>query len=123
MDLATKQSPVNLSSRLFSDSSSLEGEEEDRSSSVLLSRSLREARKARSWALAFLKYFFFSASLRLVLGGVFALVLALAGVILVEGVLVLLGAVGDEVVGISTAIASFLRTTTTLAIQAVVVKS
>jgi hypothetical protein len=52
MDLAMKQSPVNLSSRLFSDSSSLEGEE-DRSSSVSLLRSLREARKARSWALAF----------------------------------------------------------------------
>jgi hypothetical protein len=61
-------------------------------------------------------------SLRLVLGGVLALVLVLARVILVEGVLVLLGTVGDEVVGISTAIASFLQTTTTPAIQAVVVK-
>jgi hypothetical protein len=37
-------------------------------------------------------------------------------------VLVLLGAVGDEVVGVSTAIASFLWTTITLAIQAVVMK-
>jgi hypothetical protein len=57
-----------------------------------------------------------------VLGGVLALVLTLAGVVLVEGVLVLLGAVGDEVVEISTAIASFLQTITTPAIQAVVVK-
>jgi hypothetical protein len=63
-------------------------------------------------------------SLRLVLaGGVPTLVLVLVGVILVGGVLVLLGAVGDKVVGISTAVASFLRTTTTLAIQAVVVKT
>jgi hypothetical protein len=61
-------------------------------------------------------------SLRLVLRGVLALVLALAGVVLVGGVLVLLGAVGNEVVGISTAVASFLRTTTTSAIQTVVVK-
>ena len=56
-------------------------------------------------------------SLRLVLaGGVLVLVHALAGVILVEGVLVLLGAVGNEVVGVSTAIAFFLWTTTTLVI-------
>jgi hypothetical protein len=61
-------------------------------------------------------------SLRLVLGGVLALVLALVGVVLVEGVLVLLRAVGDEVVRIYTAVASFLWTTTILAIQAVVVK-
>jgi hypothetical protein len=61
-------------------------------------------------------------SLRLVLRGVLALVLALARVVLVRGVLVLLGAVGDEVVGVSTAIASFLWTTITLAIQAVVMK-
>jgi hypothetical protein len=52
-----------------------------------------------------------------VLGGVLALILALAGV-----VLVLLMAVGDEVVGVSTAVASFLWTSTTPAIQAVVVK-
>ena len=55
-------------------------------------------------------------------GGVLALVLALARVILVGEVLVLLGVVGDEVVGVFIAIASFLRTTTALAIQAVVVK-
>jgi hypothetical protein len=61
-------------------------------------------------------------SLRLVLGGVLALVLALAGVVLIGGVLVLLGAVGDEVVRISTVVASLLRTTTTPAIQVVVVK-
>ena len=54
--------------------------------------------------------------------GVLALVLALAGVVLAREVLVLLGAVGDEVVGISTAIASLLRTTTALVIQTVVVK-
>ena len=61
-------------------------------------------------------------SLELVLvGGVLALVLALADVILVGGVLVLLGAVGDEVVGISTAKASLVLTTTP-SIQAVVVK-
>ena len=60
--------------------------------------------------------------LRLVLvEGVLALVLALADVILVGGVLVLLGAVGDEVVGISTAKASLVLTTTP-SIQAVVVK-
>jgi hypothetical protein len=53
-------------------------------------------------------------SLRLVLaGGVLALVLALAGVILVKGVLVLLGAVSDEVVRASIAIATLLQTTTT----------
>jgi hypothetical protein len=62
-------------------------------------------------------------SLRLVLaGGVPVLVLALARVILVGGVLVLLWAVGYKVVRISTAIASFLRTTTMLMIQEVVVK-
>jgi hypothetical protein len=69
-----------------------------------------------------LQHLLVESSLRLVLGGVLALVLALARVVLVEGVLVLLGAVGDEVVRISTAVASFLRTTTTSAIQAVVVK-
>ena len=63
------------------------------------------------------------ASLRLVLAkGVLALVLVPADVELAEGVLVLLGAVGDEVVGISIAIASLLRSTTVLALQAVVVK-
>ena len=61
-------------------------------------------------------------SLRLVLGGVLALVLALAGVVLVGGVLVLLGAVGDEVVGIFIAIATIFRTTTAPAVHAVVVK-
>jgi hypothetical protein len=45
-----------------------------------------------------------------VLGGVLVLVLMLAGVILVRGVLVLLGVVADEVVRVSTAIASFLWT-------------
>jgi hypothetical protein len=54
--------------------------------------------------------------------GVLALVLALVGVILVEGVLVLLRIVGDEVVEISTPIASILQIITTPAIQAVVVK-
>jgi hypothetical protein len=54
--------------------------------------------------------------------GVLALVLALAGVILVGGVLVLLRIVGDEVVEISTPIASILQIITTPAIQAVVVK-
>jgi hypothetical protein len=47
-------------------------------------------------------------SLSLVLRGVLVLVLVLARVILVKGVLVLLGVVGDEVVGVSTAITSFL---------------
>ena len=62
-------------------------------------------------------------SLRLMLaGGVLALVLALAGVILVGGVLVLLEAMGDKVVGVSIAIASFLWTTTVPTIQVVVVK-
>jgi hypothetical protein len=62
-------------------------------------------------------------SLLLVLaGGVLVLVLVLAGVVLAKGVLVLLGAVGDEVVGVSIAITSFLQTTA-LEIQAVVVKS
>ena len=54
--------------------------------------------------------------------GVLVLVLVPADVELAEGVLVLLGAVGNEVVGISTAIASLLRTTTALVIQTVVVK-
>jgi hypothetical protein len=45
----------------------------------------------------------------------------LAGVVLAGEALVLLGAVGDEVVGVSTVIASFLRTPTTLVVQAVVV--
>jgi hypothetical protein len=61
-------------------------------------------------------------SIRLVLGGVLALVLVLVGVILVGGVLVLLGAVDDEMVGVSTAIASFLWTPTTSPVPAVVVK-
>ena len=45
------------------------------------------------------------------------LILALAG-----EVLVLLGVVGDEVVGVSIAMATILWTTTTSAVQAVVVK-
>jgi hypothetical protein len=49
-------------------------------------------------------------------------VFALAGVVPIGGVLVLLGVVGDEVVVVCTAIASLLRTITTPAIQAVVVK-
>jgi hypothetical protein len=61
-------------------------------------------------------------SLRLVLGGVLALVLVLAGVILVGEVLVLLGAVDDEMVGVSTAVASFLWTPTTSPVPVVVVK-
>ena len=40
--------------------------------------------------------------------GVLMLVLVLTGVILVRGVLVLLGAVGDEVVRVSTAMATIL---------------
>jgi hypothetical protein len=60
-------------------------------------------------------------------GGVLALVLVLARVVfargaLVGGVLILPGAVGNEVVWVSIAIASILRTTTASAIQAVVVK-
>ena len=55
-------------------------------------------------------------------GGVLTLVLALAGVMLAREVLVLLGTVGDEVVGVSIAISSCLRTTTASVIQAVVVK-
>jgi hypothetical protein len=88
----------------------------------ILSRSLREARKAHCWAWAFFEVHLLDCLLvesfpRLVLtGGVLALVLALARVVLVEGVLVLLGAVGDGVVGVSIVIASFLRTTTALAI-------
>ena len=62
--------------------------------------------------------------LRLVLfGGVLALVLPHAGVVLAGGVLVFLGAVGDEVVGVSIAIATILRTTIVLVVHAVVVKS
>jgi hypothetical protein len=53
---------------------------------------------------------------------VVALVLALARVILVEGVVVLLGAVGDEVVRISIVVASHLLITALVMIQAVVVK-
>jgi hypothetical protein len=90
-------------------------------------------RKAHSWALAFLRYFLLIASLSkppfdfMLARGVLALVLALARVILaggalVRGVLFLLGVVGDEVVGVSTAIASILRTTTVPAIQAVIMK-
>jgi len=61
--------------------------------------------------------------LRLVLARfVVVLVLALAGVVLVERVLVLLGAVGDKVVRVSTSKASILWTTTSLVVQAVVVK-
>ena len=58
----------------------------------------------------------------MLVGGVLTLVLALAGVMLAEEVLILLGAVGDEVVGVSIAIASFLWTTTVPTIQAIVVK-
>ena len=62
------------------------------------------------------------AALGLVLaGGVVTLVLVLAGVVLVgEGLL--LGAVRDKVVRISTSIASLLRATTASAVQTVVVK-
>jgi hypothetical protein len=60
-----------------------------------------------------LEYLLVEFSLRVVLArGVLMIVLALAGVVLVGGVLVLLGAVDDEVVGVSTAIASYLRTIT-----------
>ena len=57
----------------------------------------------------------------MLVGGVLMLVLELVGVLLVREVLVLLGAVGDKVVKVSTTKASILLTTT-LAIQAVVVK-
>jgi hypothetical protein len=61
--------------------------------------------------------------LQLVLvGGVLTLFLALARVMLAREALVLLGAMGDEVVGVSTVIASFLQTLTTPVVQAVVVK-
>ena len=53
--------------------------------------------------------------------GVVALILALARVVLVDEGL-LLGAVRDEVVRISTSIASLLRATTASAVQTVVVK-
>jgi hypothetical protein len=49
-------------------------------------------------------------SFRLVFRGVLTLVLTLVGVVLVGGVLVPLGAVGDKVVGVSIAVASFLWT-------------
>ena len=62
-------------------------------------------------------------SLQLVLaGGVLVLVLVPAEVELARGVLVLLGAVGNKVVGVSTAVASFLRTPSTSMVQAVVMK-
>ena len=51
------------------------------------------------------------------------LVLALAGVMLAREVPVLLGEVGNEVVRISIAIATILRTTTALVVHEVVVKS
>jgi hypothetical protein len=63
-----------------------------------------------------LKRLLIESSLRLVLGGVLALVLTLAGVVLVRGVLVLLGAVGDKVVEVSIVVASFLQTPTTPAV-------
>jgi hypothetical protein len=69
-----------------------------------------------------LKHLLVESSLRLVLGGVLVFVLALVGVVLIRGVLALLRAVGNEVVRVSTTIASFLRTPTMPAIQAVVVK-
>ena len=55
-------------------------------------------------------------------GGVLALVLMHTRVVLAGEVLVLLGVVGDEVVGISTAIATILRTTTASVVHTVVVK-
>ena len=74
-------------------------------------------------AVLLLKRLLVESSLRLALAeGVLTLVLALVGVVLVGGVLVLLGVVSDEVVGVSIAIATLLRTTTTLAVHAVVVK-
>ena len=75
-------------------------------------------------AVLLLKRLLVESSLRLVLAeGVLTLVLALVGVVLVGGVLVLLGAVSDKVVKVSTAIATLLQTTTTLVVHAVVVKS
>jgi hypothetical protein len=53
--------------------------------------------------------------------GVLALVLAFTGFVLAGEVLVLLGVVGDKVVGVSTVVASFLQTPTTPVVQAVVV--
>jgi hypothetical protein len=71
-----------------------------------------------------LKHLLVESFLRLVLvGGVLELVLALAEVVLAGETFVLLGAVGDKVVRVSTAITSFLQTPTTPAVQAVVVKS
>jgi hypothetical protein len=55
-------------------------------------------------------------------GGVLTFVLTLGSIMLAGGVLVLLGAVGDKVVGVSIAEASILRTTTAPVVQAVVVK-
>ena len=81
----------------------------------------------RCWALAFLEVLLLEclhveSSLGLILAeGVLALVLALANIVLVGGVLVLLGAVGNEVVGISTAKVSLVLTPTQV-IQAVVVE-
>jgi hypothetical protein len=54
--------------------------------------------------------------------GVLTFVLTLGSIMLAGGVLVLLGAVGDKVVGVSIAEASILRTTTAPVVQAVVVK-
>ena len=58
----------------------------------------------------------------MLVGGVLVLLLALVGVVLARKVLVLLGVVGDEVVRVSTAIATILWTTTSPAVHAVVVK-
>ena len=70
-----------------------------------------------------LEHLLVESSLQFVLTrGVLALVLVLAGVVLVGEVLVLLGVVGDKVVGISTAIATILWTTTVSMVHVVVVK-
>jgi len=55
-------------------------------------------------------------------GVVVALDLTLAGVVLVTGVVVLLGAMGNEVVGFSTVVAAHLLITAPMMIQVVVVK-
>ena len=61
--------------------------------------------------------------IRLMLAGVVVvLVLVLARVVLVRGVVVLLGAVDDEVIGISIVVAAHILITTPMAIQAVVVE-
>jgi len=118
--------PIQLLLDLPLGLSSLE-EEEARSLMESLLRSLREARQVRCWALAFLEVLLLEclhveSSLGLILAeGVLALVLALANIVLVGGVLVLLGAVGNEVVGISTAKVSLVLTPTQV-IQAVVVE-